>query len=153
MKDRKKSECLLEGIGEIRDELIESAAVLKNGAKHTLGILAAVITLIIITPIAWVMVSFAGGMGGNDSGILVNYDGNIYQSYRGPVFPLTAAGEIGAVTAERNLTLDFSPYVTKETTLEDGTKYNTEDAAAIITDTYTLKNSGTEPISLELLYP
>lgn len=153
MKDRKKSERLLEGIGEIRDELIESSAVLKNGAKHTLGILAAVVTLIIITPIAWVMVSFAGGMGGNDSGILVNYDGNVYQSYRGPVFPLTAAGEIGAVTAERNLTLDFSPYVTKETTLEDGTKYNTEDAAAIITDTYTLKNSGTEPISLELLYP
>lgn len=153
MKDRKKSERMLEGIGEIRDEIIESSTVLKIGAKHTLGILAAVIALIIITPISWVMVSFAGGMGGNDSGILVNYDGNVYRYYCGPVFPLTVAGEIGAATAERNLTLDFSPYVTNETTLEDGTKYNTDAAAAIITDTYTLKNSGTEPISLELLYP
>lgn len=152
MKDRKKSERLLEGIGEIRDELIESSAALKNGAKHTLGILAAVITLVVITPIAWVMVSFAGGMG-SDSGIPVNYNGNVYQAYCGPVFPLTASGEIGKVTAERNLTLDFSPYVTKETAYADGTKYNTEEAAAIITDTYTLKNSGTEPISLELMYP
>lgn len=153
MKNRKKSERLLEGIGEIRDELIESSATLNNGAKHQFGILAAVISLIIITPIAWVMVSFAGGTGGSDSGIPVNYDGNVYQAYRGPVFPLTAAGEIGAVTAERNLTLDFAPYVTRETTLEDGTKYNTDEAAAIITDSYTLKNDGTEPISLELLYP
>lgn len=152
MKNREKSERLLEGIGEIRDEIIESSAALKNGAKHTLGILAAVITLVVITPIAWVMVSFAGGMG-SDSGIPVNYNGNVYQAYCGPVFPLTASGEIGKVTAERNLTLDFSPYVTKETAYADGTKYNAEEAAAIITDTYTLKNSGTEPISLELMYP
>ena len=153
MKNRKKSERLLEGIGEIRDEIIESSATLKNGAKHQFGILAAVITLIIITPIAWVMVSFAGGMGGSRSGTPANYNGNVYQAYGGPVFPLTAMGEVGAVTAKRNITLDFSPYETKETTYEDGTKYNTDEAAAIITDTYTLKNSGTEPISLELLYP
>lgn len=78
-------------------------------------------------------------MGGNASGIPVNYNGNVYQSYRGPVFPLTAAGEIGGVTAERNITLDFSPYETQEATLEDGTKYNTSEEAAIITDTYTFR--------------
>lgn len=153
MNNREKSERLLEGIGEIRDEIIDSAAAMKKEAKYTLGILAAVVTLVIITPIAWVMVSFAGGMGGNASGASVNYNGNMYRSYRGPVFPLTAAGEIGAVTAERYITLDFSPYTTQETTLEDGTKYNTNEEAAIITDTYTLKNDSAEPMSLELLYP
>ena len=153
MRNREKSERLLEGIGEIRDEIIESSAELKNGKQYNLHILVALITLAIITPIACVMVSFAGGMGGNSSGTLVNYNGNVYQSYRGPVFPLTAAGEIGGVTAERNITLGFSPYETQETALEDGTKYNTSEEAAIITDTYTLKNDGAEPMSLELLYP
>ncbi len=153
MRNRDKSERLLDGIGEIRDEIIESAAALKDGKQYNLHILVALITLAIITPIACVMVSFAGGMGGNASGIPVNYNGNVYQSYRGPVFPLTAAGEIGGVTAERNITLDFSPYETQEATLEDGTKYNTSEEAAIITDTYTLKNNGAEPMSLELLYP
>ena len=153
MRNREKSERLLDGIGEIRDEIIESAAALKDGKQYNLHILVALITLAIITPIACVMVSFAGGIGGSTSGILVNYNGNVYQSYRGPVFPLTAAGEIGRVTAERNITLDFSPYETQETTLEDGTKYNTSEEAAIITDTYTLKNDGAEPMSLELLYP
>ena len=153
MKNREKSERLLDGIGEIRDEIIESSATLKDGKQYNFSILVALVTLAIITPIACVMVSFAGGMGGNASGALVNYNGNVYQSYRGPVFPLTAAGEIGAVTAERNITFDFSPYETQETTLEDGTKYNTSEEAAIITDTYTLKNDGAEPVSLELLYP
>lgn len=41
----------------------------------------------------------------------------------------------------------------RKTTLEDGTKYNISEEAAIITDTYTLKNDGAEPMSLELLYP
>ncbi len=55
MRNRDKSERLLDGIGEIRDEIIESAAALKDGKQYNLHILVALITLAIITPIACVM--------------------------------------------------------------------------------------------------
>lgn len=155
MRKREEAQRMLEAIGEIREELVEAAAETpsKNGSRHWGSILAAVLALAVVTPALAILLQFAGGMGSHTSNAPVNYDGNAYQFYRGPVFPLTAAGEIGAVTAERNITLDFSPYLTREETASDGTRYNTEDAAAIVTDTYTLHNDGSEPMPLELLYP
>lgn len=155
MRKREEAQRMLDAIGEIREELVEAAADAprRNGKRHWGGILAAVLVLAVVTPALAILLQFAGGMGSHTSNTPVNYDGNVYQSYRGPVFQLTAAGEIGAVTAERNITLDFSPYLTREETASDGTRYNTEDAAAIITDTYTLHNDGSEPMALELLYP
>ena len=155
MRKREEAQRMLEAIGEIREELVEAAAETprKNGSRHWGSILAAVLALAVVMPALALLLQFAGGMGSHTSNAPVNYDGNAYQFYRGPVFPLTAAGEIGAVTAERNITLDFSPYLTREETASDGTWYNTEDAAVIVTDTYTLHNDGSEPMPLELLYP
>lgn len=155
MRKREEAQRMLEAIGEIREELVEAAAEAprRNEKQHWGGILAAVLALAVVTPALALLLQFAGGMGSHASGVPVNYDGNVYQSYRGPVFPLTAAGETGSVTAERNITLDFSTYLTREENASDGTRYNTEDAAAIITDTYTLHNDSSEPMSLELLYP
>ena len=105
MRKREEAQRMLEAIGEIREELVEAAVETPRRNRNR----------------HW---------GGILAAVLA-----LAVVTPALVFPLTAAGEIGSVTAERNITLDFSPYLTREKTAEDGTRYNTEDAAAIITDT------------------
>lgn len=109
MRNREKSVRLLEGIGEIRDEIIESAAALKDGKQYNLHILVALITLGDHHAYCMRDGEFCRGDGRQCIGIPVNYNGNVYQSYRGPVFPLTAAGRSAGLRQSGTLPWIFRP--------------------------------------------
>lgn len=99
------------------------------------------------------------GLGGADGGGgRGGSEGITYMSYSGPVFPLTVQGGSDDLTAEREITFDFSPY---DTVIEeyltgedkDGYKtYRTYDDESIITDRYTLSNNGTQDVTTTALY-
>lgn len=93
----------------------------------------------------------AGGGGGGGEGLT-------YMSYAGPVFPLSVQDDAGALSAEREIIFDFSPY---DTVIEeylpgehDGeTKtYRRYDDESIVTDRYILHNSGTRDVTTTALY-
>ena len=80
--------------------------------------------------------SMIGGDGGSGGG----ENGDTYMAYFGPVMPLTATVGAENVTAVRWVDYDFSPYL----------EYHPQ---AIVTDSYTLKNTADRDVTLSLLYP
>ena len=69
-----------------------------------------------------------------------------FQSYRGPVLPMTSLNGADGVGVDRNVDFDFAPY-------QDGNDYSTlGKGAAGITDTYILTNTTGETKTLELVY-
>ena len=69
-----------------------------------------------------------------------------YNSYRGPVLPMTSLNGAEGVDVTRNVDFDFSPY-------EGSVNYSTlAKGAAGITDTYVLTNTTGETKTLELVY-
>lgn len=69
-----------------------------------------------------------------------------FNSYRGPVLPMTTLNGAEGVDVTRNVNFDFSPY-------QGTANYSTlAKGAAGITDTYVLTNTTTEPRRLELVY-
>ncbi len=68
--------------------------------------------------------------------------GSTFDSYAGPVFPLTLAEENDAITAERTVTWDFSA----DTGRTDG-------SVCAVTDVYTLVNGAAEDQTVTLVYP
>lgn len=63
-----------------------------------------------------------------------------FDSYRGPVLPLTAIGCDEALDTERRVNFDFSPYEAGEREI-------------ILTDAYRLTNPTSDPITAALAYP
>ncbi len=120
-------------------------------------------------------------LGGNASGSGTNppEEGpSTFMSYAGPVFPLTLKEENPAVTAERNLTLDFAPWVKEWWSNEDEANsrsdlteeerqevlaqydewfpdggYYRSSTDILVTDEYTLTNSSDADQTLTVLYP
>ena len=69
-----------------------------------------------------------------------------FQSYRGPVLPMTCINGADGMDVTRNVDFDFYPY-------QDGKDYSTlGKGAARITDTYVLTNTTNKPTTLELVY-
>ena len=95
-----------------------------------------------------------GGMGGSAGG--AGHDGaSTFMSYAGPVFPLTLREENDSITAQRNITLDFSPWKrvwVESEVLEAGGSWRSSDDI-LVTDSYTLTNSSREDQTVTLLYP
>lgn len=95
----------------------------------------------ILTVLALVLVPILIGVllmpGGSGSG---NYD-----SYAGPVLPMTALGGTEGLEVRRNVDFDFSPYQKQRQNL-------LETGSAVITDTYELTNITFEPVSVRLAY-
>lgn len=69
-------------------------------------------------------------------------DSAAYMSYAGPVFPLTLSEASDAVTAARDITLDFASYTTKEF----GHKLS-------VTDSCVLSNRSAEDLTVTAIYP
>lgn len=87
--------------------------------------------------------------GGSGSGSdRVTADGaSLFLSYSGPVLPLTLAGENDAITAERNITLDFDPYgITDEEHLDCCRNL-------LVTDEYLLTNFSDTDQTVTVRYP
>ncbi len=116
-------------------------------------------------------VSNNGGSPGADGG-------STFMSYAGPVFPLTTTGDAEGVTVQRDLTLDFAPWIktwwsneeeaASRTDLTDeeradvladynewypeGGRYRSS-ARILVSDEYTLTNTTGTDMTLSVLYP
>lgn len=71
-----------------------------------------------------------------------------FNTYAGPVLPMTSLGGTGGVEVSREVDFDFSPYERVET----GKYSNLGKAGAKITDSYTLTNTNPETVSATLVY-
>ena len=150
MSRREQAERLLDAIGELPDELVEAAAQPRRRKSGSMGIIAAAILLALLLPAIPVLVNLSvssGHFGAAEVG--ANYDENQYAAYQGPVFPLTAEGEIEDITASRQVTLDFSDYAAEgyadgnTLTVDDGyVLYNRSEASQTLTLRYPYNSDG-----------
>ena len=174
-----KSDELLDAIGEAKDEYVQdvrNAKVKKmpGWAKWTSAIAAC---LVLALGINFVF-SNMGGMASPEAGGSGHEDGSTFMSYAGPVFPLTLLEENEHICAERNITLDFAPWVPvwisneqEAASLIDVSEEERQDALEmynewypeggyyqtssdiIVTDAYTLTNTDTTDQTIRVLYP
>lgn len=119
------------------------------------------------------------GCGGNAGGS-GHQEASTFMSYAGPILPMTLKEDNASITAERELTWDFKPWVPVWYTNEDyltmehpealspekrqeileqynewfpdGGHWETEDHV-LVKDRYILRNSSTEDQTVSLLYP
>ena len=177
-----RAERLFRILGLVDESLIEEAVSASSPAavqrRHPWGrFLAAAACLAVICGGAYLAGTFrmGGSAGGGGSG---HSEASTFMSYAGPVFPLTLGAENGSVTAERSITLDFSPWIPEWLSNEEmlsGRTWLTEaerqEALAqydelypeggrwrssddiLVTDAYTLANPSQEDQTVTLLYP
>lgn len=136
------------GITNIPDDMIEEAEEAPQRKRHWGRWTALAAALALVIGVA----SLLPRMGGSAAkgGSMGGQDGRTYHSYAGPVFPLTALGNPTGITAERNTTLDFSPYRTQPPDEHGYERWNDE---LLVTDSYILSNTTDEDQQLTLLYP
>jgi len=176
-----RADDLLDIIGEAADEHIADARNapkrMSLRAKWISGLAACLAVVLgagsfILPRIGGANSGGAGAGGGGHDG------GSVFMSYAGPVFPLALRENDADISAERDITLDFAPWVRKwisneeeaasrtELTDEerrevfemysewypDGGRY-TSSGDILVTDEYTLSNSGAEDKTFRVLYP
>ena len=107
-----KSDELLDAIGEAKDEYVQdvrNAKVKKipGWAKWTSAIAACLVLALGFRYASRHM----GGAAPSEGGGAGHENGSVFMSYAGPVFPLTLLEENDKISADRNITLDFAPWV------------------------------------------
>lgn len=174
-----RSERLFEALSEIDEQKIDEAAPEERRVFHwkRWGALAAAFVLVIgagsyILPRLGGSASNGGAVGSGNDGA------STFMSYAGPVFPLTLRETDSAITAQREITLDFAPWVpvwwsnedeadsrenlTPEQQQEVLDRYNEwhpeggrwkTSTDIQVTDAYTLTNTSGEDRTVSLLYP
>ena len=178
-----KAERLFRILGLVDESLIEEAVSASSPAavqrrRHPWRrLLAAAACLAVICGGAYLAgtLRMGGRAGAGGSG---HSEASTFMSYAGPVFPLTTAEETSSITAERNITLDFAPWIpawlSNEEMLADRTwltEAERQEALAqydelypeggrwrssddiLVTDAYTLANPSQEDQTVTLLYP
>lgn len=171
----KKSERLFQALSDIREETVDEVAeVPKRKIRWKRWVaLAAVLAVIIM---GGRLLPRMGGSSGNPGAGGGGADGgSTFMSYAGPVFPLTLREENSNITAERDITLDFAPWVPQWVSNEEeaasrdeafredvlkrynewypeGGRYVTSDDI-LVTDAYTLTNSSGTDQTVKILYP
>ncbi len=172
----KRSERLLALLGQVDDGKIDEAADYRPGKNwKRWASAAAVLTLV---------VGLGGAvlfprMGGN-AGAAGHEEGSTFMSYAGPVLPMTLREENDAITARRDITLDFQPWVPEWESVEDmlenptrapltqsereklradlnqsypkGGTYRWSDRVRVV-DSYTLTNGSDTDQTVSVLYP
>lgn len=90
-------------------------------------------------------------LGGRSSQPVSGTDGAItFQSYAGPVLPMTLREENENITAQRAITLDFAPWIP---VWDEELELERYDDHILVTDAYTLTNHGETDQDITLLYP
>ena len=177
-----KAERLFRILGLVDESLVEEAVSASSPAavqrRHPWRRLAAAAAcLAVICGGAYLAgtLRMGGRAGAGGSG---HSEASTFMSYAGPVFPLTTAEETSSITAERNITLDFAPWIpawlSNEEMLADRTwltEAERQEALAqydelypeggrwrssddiLVTDAYTLANPSQEDQTVTLLYP
>ena len=153
----KRSERLLVQLGEIRTGIIDEADEPVPGrqgkrlAWKRWAAMAAGLAIVLFAAGVFTGVIPILPIGGNASGEGVNppkIGPTTFMSYAGPVFPLTLRSENNSITAERDITLDFAPWMP---VTEDGyQRYSTD---ILVADRYTLTNTSNVDQTVTVLYP
>ena len=151
----KQSERLLVQLGEIRAETVDEAdepvpgQQRKRPAWKRWAAMAAGLAIVLFT--TGVLTGVIPLLGGNASNAGVNPPGSgptTFMSYAGPVFPLTLREADSGLTAQREITLDFAPWMPVT-----GNGYQRYSTDILVTDAYTLTNTSTEDKTVSVLYP
>lgn len=152
-----KSQTLYNAITDLREDLIEQALPPQKEPqtrdRKVLLLLTACLAMIVMlgaydTGLFGHRGASQGSGGGQGSG-------EVYMSYAGPVFPLTAE-EGSSLPAVRAIDYDFSDYAPVQETYDtaDGPQvYNSWGTDALVTDRYTLTNPEAQDRTVTLLYP
>ncbi len=141
---------LIDIIGEADERQVQRAGEKKR--RRRTGWAVGLAACFMLAAGAGFLLSNTGGSAGGGG------DGDLrYMNYAGPVLPLTALGDTADITAERHIDFDFSPYIPVEDEYETSTgEIETRMrhySQAKVTDSYVLRNDGTEDRTLTLLYP
>ena len=175
-----KSERLFEAMSELSDKTIDEGADYTPKKKFhwkrwtALAACLAVVILGVGTVTGIIPLLPVGGQAGGSG----HDEASTFMSYAGPVFPLTLGEANGSITAQRDITLDFAPWVPRwesneeqlsgrtwlteaerQTALEEYQKLYPEggryrhDSHILVTDSYTLTNASEEDQIVTLLYP
>ena len=110
---RERSERLFEALSEISEQKIDEASPSDRTSRSRWkkwGVLAAALVLVVGVG-SQILPRLGGNAGGNGAGRTGEDGASVFMSYAGPVFPLILKEEDSAVTAEREITLDFAPWV------------------------------------------
>ena len=153
-----RKEEFFEVLGELDDDIVKGAepSIKKNTNSKVRklgwlkwGALAAGLAIVIFT--TGVFTGVLPLLGGNAGGSGVNSSGSsstTFMSYAGPVFPLTLREADSSLTAQREITLDFAPWIP---VTENGyQRYSTD---ILVTDAYVLTNTSEEEKTVSVLYP
>lgn len=177
---RERSERLFEALSEISEQKIDEASPSDRTSRSRWkkwGVLAAALVLVVGVG-SQILPRLGGNAGGNGAGRTGEDGASVFMSYAGPVFPLILKEEDSAVTAEREITLDFAPWVPvwwsnqKEADSREGLtpeqrqevldNYNEwypeggrwrSSTDIQVTDAYTLTNTSVEDKTVSVLYP
>lgn len=170
-----RSERLFEALSEIDERKIDEAAPAERKKQFhwkRWGALAAALALVIGAG-RFILPNLGGSAGGEGA------DGaSTFMSYAGPVFPLTLREADSSLTAEREITLDFAPWVKtwwsnqdeadsrdwltpakRQEVLDDYNERYPEGGQwksstdIQVTDAYTLTNTSSEDKTVSILYP
>lgn len=175
-----RSERLFEALGEIDEGKIDEAAPEEKRVVHWKRWTALAAALVLVLGAGSYVLPRLGGNAGSAGagGAGAGSDGaSTFMSYAGPVFPLTLREADSAILAEREITLDFEPWVpvwwsneeeadrdgyTPEQRQETLDMYNEwypeggrwkSSTDIRVTDTYTLTNTSNEDKTVSVLYP
>ena len=161
---------LLDALTHLSDQAIDLPQP-KRRRWRRWGALAACLCLAAFT--AQLLSSLGGQSGGGGS-----TQAATFQSYAGPLLPLTLREENNSVTAQRDITLDFAPWIPQWVSIQEmadeqpdlsqeahsallddyarrypeGGQYRSS-THILVTDTYRLTNASPQPQTLTLLYP
>ena len=153
--NEKTRETLYNAITDLPDERIEEALPPRKEPKNRGG-RKALLPLAACLAAAALFGAWDHGLLGHGGGAGGGGTGEVYMSYAGPVFPLSALGDPD-LTAERSVTFDFSPYAPHEETWETPEGQTEQSTAwksqAVVTDSYTLTNRLDTEQTVTLLYP
>lgn len=144
----KQSERLFEAISHLNDEILDPALEpRRRKTKYHWKRWAALAACVCLVVGVVRLLPLLGGRSGSDSGAS---GASAFQSYAGPVLPMTLREENENITAQRTVTLDFAPWVP---VWDEELGQERYDDHILVTDEYTLTNHGETDQTLTLLYP
>lgn len=144
----KQSERLFEAISHLNDEILDPALEpRRRKTKYHWKRWAALAACVCLVVGVVRLLPLLGGRSGSDSGAS---GASAFQSYAGPVLPMTLREENETITAQRAITLDFAPWIP---VWDEELELERYDDHILVTDAYTLTNHGETDQDITLLYP
>lgn len=148
----RESERLFAAMSDLDDKAVDEAAEAMEKRKKPwfwkAGLAAALVLMAGAGSLLFLLPWGGGGSGGAGSS-----GASTFMSYAGPVFPLTLREANGTITAQRDITLDFAPWLPVWEADEDGGGWYNYENDVLVTDAYTLTNASGQDQTVSVLYP